>query len=284
VKVQTMATWGRNIAGNPDNRVSRLGKSYTPQPLQARAFQKITTENLKGKQNLAPHSANARQAPSAGTGAFPACADNSPAKRAINQENTTMVKFEIITGKALKSAIAGRGQQIATFTQREHQLAVSALAHLGEHNDVIYVQALYDMSPANYQRGLRLWFLEFGKCTFKANESGKGGVFVYAKSKPSNVEGAMEIAPANFERASKEASTEPKAFSVSDYLAKVVEKLQKEDADIRVIRAIEGALKVASGPVVVVRNQKPLPVVAEKKAAPKKADPMQAPAANSVAA
>ncbi|UDF29371.1 UNVERIFIED_ORG: hypothetical protein LHK14_17935 [Roseateles sp. XES5] len=114
-----------------------------------------------------------------------------------------MAKFEIITGKALKSAIAGRGAQIATFTQREHQLAVSALAHLGEHNDVIYVQALYDMSPANYRTGLRKWFLEFGKCTFKAAESGQGGTFVYAKSKPSNIEGAMEIAPANFEKAAR---------------------------------------------------------------------------------
>ncbi|NEH72287.1 hypothetical protein [Rhizobium leguminosarum] len=200
-----------------------------------------------------------------------------------------MAQFAIITGKALKNAIAGRGAQIATFTQREHQLAVSALAHLGEHNDVIYVQALYDMSPANYQRGLRLWFCEFGKCTFKANESGKGGVFVYAKSKATDIEGAMKVAPANFEKEAKEGTTEAKAFSVTDYLAKVVEKLTKEGADVRVIRAIEGAQKVAAGPVVVVRNQKPLPTAAEKKAAApkkaaKKADPMQAPAANAVAA
>ncbi|MBX5253334.1 hypothetical protein HJC03_23480 [Rhizobium sp. NLR4b] len=199
-----------------------------------------------------------------------------------------MAQFQIITGKALKNAIAGRGQQIATFTQREHQLAVSALAHLGEHNDVIYVQALYDMSPANYQRGLRLWFLEFGKCTFKANESGKGGTFIYAKSKASDIEGAMKVAPANFEKEGKESTTEAKAFNAAEYLAKVVEKLTKEGADVRVIRAVEGAQKVAAGPVVVVRNQKPLPTAAEKAASPKraakKADPMQAPAANAVAA
>lgn len=198
-----------------------------------------------------------------------------------------MAKFEIITGKALKSAIAGRGAQIATFTQREHQLAVSALAHLGEHNDVIYVQALYDMSPANYRTGLRKWFLEFGKCTFKAAESGQGGTFVYAKSKPSNIEGAMEIAPANFEKAAKEAAADPKAFVVVDYLAKVLEKLTKEEVDPRIIRAIEGAQKVAKGPVVVVRNQKPLPP-AGKNAAPKADDTpaaaLQAPAANTIAA
>lgn len=200
-----------------------------------------------------------------------------------------MAKFEIITGKALKSAIAGRGKAIATFTEREHQLAVSALAHLENHNDPIYVQALYDMSPANYKRGLRLWFVEFGKCTFKAAEQGQGGTFVYAKARPSNLEGAMEIAPANFEKAKKESDSEPKAFVVADYLAKVVEKLKKEDADVTVIRAVEAAVRVAGGPVVVVRNQKPIPAASVKKtAAPKKSakksDPMQAPAANGIAA
>lgn len=199
-----------------------------------------------------------------------------------------MAQFAIITGKALKTAIAGRGAQIATFTQREHQLAVSAIAHLGEHNDVIYVQALYDMSPANYQRGLRLWFCEFGKCTFKANETGKGGAFVYAKSRATDIEGAMKVAPANFEKETKESTSEPKAFDVTAYLTKAVEKLTAENVDIRVIRAIEGALKVASGPVVVVRNQKPLPAQAEKKAAAKpaakKTDLAKTPAANPIAA
>lgn len=199
-----------------------------------------------------------------------------------------MAKFAIITGKALKNAIAGRGAQIATFTEREHQLAVSALAHLGEHNDVIYVQALYDMSPANYRTGLRLWFCEFGKCNFKAGEKGQGGTFVYAKSKPSNIEGAMQIAPANFEKAQKDGAAETKTFDVAAYLEKAVKKLTDENVDIRVIRAIEGALKVAKGPVVVVRNQKPLPAVAEKKAAakatPKKADLAKTPAANPIAA
>ncbi len=200
-----------------------------------------------------------------------------------------MAQFAIITGKALKTAIAGRGAQIATFTQREHQLAVSAIAHLGEHNDVIYVQALYDMSPANYQRGLRLWFCEFGKCTFKANDIGKGGTFVLAKSKASDIDGAMKVAPANFEKESAASSSAAATeFNVTDYLAKVVEKLTKEGADVRVIRAIEGAKKVAAGPVVVVRNQKPLPAASAKKAdAPKKAaksDIAKTPAANQIAA
>lgn len=195
-----------------------------------------------------------------------------------------MAKFEIISGKALKSAIAGRGKAIATFTEREHQLAVSALAHLDQHNDPIYVQALYDMSPANYKRGLRLWFVEFGKCTFKADDKGNGGAFVLAKKQPTNLDGAMEVAPANFEKAEKEKTREAKAFSTVDYLAKVVEKLKKEDADVTVIRAVEGALRVAGGPVLVVRNQKPLPAAAEKKAPAKKAEPIDTPAANAVAA
>jgi hypothetical protein len=247
---------------------------------------KITTENLKGKQSLAPHTTCLEIAVT--NWRFPGIWPSTrPCARGTNQENTTMAHFAIITGKALKNAIAGRGQQISTFTEREHQLAVSALAHLGEHNDIIYVQALYDMSPANYRTGLRLWFCEFGKCTFKAGEKGQGGTFVYAKGKPSDIDGAMKVAPANFEKAAKEATSETKAFSAADYLTKVVKKLTDEGADIRVIRAVEGALKVAAGPVLVVRNQKPLPAVAEKKAAPKKSakkDPMQAPAANGIAA
>ena len=195
-----------------------------------------------------------------------------------------MAKFEIISGKALKSAIAGRGKAIATFTEREHQLAVSALAHLDQHNDTIYLQALYDMSPVNYKRGLRLWFVEFGKCTFKADEKGTGGTFVLAKKQSTNLEGAMEIAPANFEKATKEATTEAKAFSTADYLEKVIEKLKKEDADVTVIRAVEGALRVAGGPVLVVRNQRPLPAAGEKKAAAKKPEAIEAPAANNIAA
>ncbi|UDF29370.1 UNVERIFIED_ORG: hypothetical protein LHK14_17930 [Roseateles sp. XES5] len=67
----------------------------------------------------------------------------------------------------------------------------------------------------------------------------------------------------------------------------MLEKLTKEEVDPRIIRAIEGAQKVAKGPVVVVRNQKPLPP-AGKNAAPKADDTpaaaLQAPAANTIAA
>ncbi len=199
-----------------------------------------------------------------------------------------MAQFAILSGKALKTAIAGRGAQIATFTQREHQLAVSALAHLGENNDPIYVQAIYDMSPSNYRTGLRLWFCEFGKCTFKVAENGKGGTFVLAKKRETNLDGAMKVAPANFAKEVNAATTPAKDFSASEYLAKVVEKLTKENADPRVIRAVEGAMKVAAGPIVVVRNQKALPTAAQKKvtakASPKKSDLDKTPAANSVAA
>lgn len=107
-------------------------------------------------------------------------------------------------------------------------------------------------------------------------------------SQPVQYQQQLRFAPANFEKEAKEGATEAKAFNVTDYLAKVVEKLTKEGADVRVIHAIEGAQKLAAGPVVVVRNQKPLPTAAEKAAAPKraakKADPMQAPAANGIAA
>lgn len=172
-----------------------------------------------------------------------------------------MAQFEILSGKSLKSAIAGRGAAIATFTQREHQLAVSALAHLDAHNDVIYVQALYDMSPANYKPSLRKWFVEFGKCGFKANDDGNGGAFTYSKSKASNIDEAMKIAPANFEKGGKEggADGEAKDFDEAKYLEGVLKALEKKGGSARVIAAMEGVLKVARGPAVVVRNQKPAP-------------------------
>lgn len=50
------STTGGDIACNPDNRVSRLGMSCTPQPTTGLGFKhKITTENLRGKQSFAPH-------------------------------------------------------------------------------------------------------------------------------------------------------------------------------------------------------------------------------------
>lgn len=151
-----------------------------------------------------------------------------------------MTKFAILTGKALKSAIASRGKQIASFTEREHQLAVSALAHVAEHNDVCYVQALYDMTPANYRPGLRKWFMEFGKVGFDA----KALKFTYVKTKVFNIEGAIEVAPANFEKAVREKSGEQSAFDQVKFLTRALAVLQDKGTP-EVVKAVQGALRLA---------------------------------------
>ncbi|MCM0751527.1 hypothetical protein DEA98_09985 [Brucella pseudogrignonensis] len=68
-----------------------------------------------------------------------------------------MANFKVLKGNALGKAIEGRGEAIATFTEKEHQLAYSAIAHLDEHNDAKYVNALYAVTPVNYRAGLRAW-------------------------------------------------------------------------------------------------------------------------------
>ena len=82
-----------------------------------------------------------------------------------------MATFNVLKGAALGKAISGQGKAIATFTAREHQLAYSAIAHLDEHNDVKYLNALYDVTPVNYRAGLRAWAAAFSKAKFDRNRS-----------------------------------------------------------------------------------------------------------------
>lgn len=107
-----------------------------------------------------------------------------------------MATFNILTGAALAKAIAGQGKAVATFTAREHQLAYSALNHVELHNDPKHLNALFDVTPANYRRGLVSWATAFGKVTFDP----KTKAFVYAKGKASDLEKALDIAPANYAR------------------------------------------------------------------------------------
>ncbi|EBX4816790.1 hypothetical protein DRY87_24495, partial [Salmonella enterica subsp. enterica serovar Newport] len=62
-----------------------------------------------------------------------------------------MTSFAILSGKSLKSAIAGYGKIAATFSQKTHQLAYSALDHVEQHHDAIYCNAIYSATPKNYR-------------------------------------------------------------------------------------------------------------------------------------
>ncbi|MEN5275776.1 hypothetical protein ABE527_02385 [Brucella sp. TWI432] len=153
-----------------------------------------------------------------------------------------MTQFNVLKGAALGKAITGQGKAIATFTAREHQLAYSALAHLDEHNDAKYLNALYAVTPANYRGGLRAWVLAFGKASFEADNN----EFAYAKGKKSDLEKAMEIAPANYAKEAKGGKAE-QPFDEIEYLEKALKRLQDKGATIQTIKAMEGVVRVAKG-------------------------------------
>lgn len=177
-----------------------------------------------------------------------------------------MAKFEILTGKKLSNAIAGRGKAVATFTEREHQLAYSALHHVEMHSCPSHLNALLAGTPANYRRGLVAWASAFGKVKF----DGEARSFEYAKDKKSDMDGALEVAPANYEKAAKGAGKDKSAFDEVAYLDRVVKKLEEEGADPRVLQAVKGALTLAKTPVVA-------PVKQAKPKAPKPAPVEQQP-------
>ena len=151
-----------------------------------------------------------------------------------------MAQFQILTGKALNSAIAGRAKAVATFTEREHQIAYSALHHVELHNDPKYLNALYAVTPVNYRKGLRAWSTAFGKVTF----DDKTAAFVYAAGKKSNMEAALATAPANFEKAAGK-KNDGNEFDEITYLERALKKLEDNKAHPRTIQAMKGVLTVA---------------------------------------
>jgi hypothetical protein len=173
---------------------------------------------------------------------------------------TIMTAFQILTGSALKSAIAGRAKAAASFTEREHQLAASCLMHVEQHSCPSHLNALYQATPTNYRAGLVAWSLAFGRVAFDKGT----GAFTFAKGKKTDVDGLLAIAPANFEKQSKAAARAEKEFDVAAYLAKVVDTLTNKDADPRVIQAVKGALNLTKMPAPQAKAEKPARTKAPK--------------------
>ena len=182
-----------------------------------------------------------------------------------------MAKFQVLTGSKLNSAINGFGKTVATFSEREHQLAYSALNHVELHNDPKYLNALYAVTPVNYRKGLVSWSVAFGKVSFDK----AAGAFTYVKGKASKMEEAMNVAPAAYERAAGKETTKS-AFDEVKYLERVIAKMEEEGASPRVLQAVKGALTLARTPVIV---QAPAKVEKPAKAKTVKAAPATAPEA-----
>lgn len=171
-----------------------------------------------------------------------------------------MTAFQILTGSALKSAIAGRAKAAASFTEREHQLAASCLMHVEQHSCPSHLNALYQATPTNYRAGLVAWSTAFGRVTFDKD----AGVFAYAKGKKTDVDGLLAVAPANFEKQAKASARAEKEFDVATYLAKVVDTLTNKDADPRILQAVKGALNLAKMPAPAAKAERPARAKAPK--------------------
>jgi hypothetical protein len=172
-----------------------------------------------------------------------------------------MSKFQILSGKALKSAIAGRGKAVDTFKEREHQIAVSCLHHVEAHSDVVHLNGMLSVTPSNYRRALILWACAFGKVTWNNNSK----AFAFAKGKKSNLDGAESVAPADYEKEKKASEKAAPAFDIVKYLERIYEKLDAIGADPRILANIDGAYNIARGKV-------PAKAAAPVKPAPVKAD------------
>lgn len=110
-----------------------------------------------------------------------------------------MAKFQVLTGKAIAKAINSFEKTAATFAEKTHQIAYSALAHVEEHHDVIYLQALFSATPMNYRKAIVDWATGLGKVTFDA----KALTFAYAKGKASDMATAFDVSPAEYARTTK---------------------------------------------------------------------------------
>lgn len=108
-----------------------------------------------------------------------------------------MTAFAILTGKALKGAIANYGKTAATFAERTHQLAYSALLHVENHHDAVYCNAIFTATPKNYRGALVSWFKAFGKVSFDSAKS----EFVYSKGRKSDLPTALTVSPADYAKA-----------------------------------------------------------------------------------
>lgn len=182
----------------------------------------------------------------------------------------------LLAGSKLGNAIKSHGKAAATFREREHVLAASALNHLQEHGGVEHIQALYEMTPSNYRPALRQWATEFGRCTFKAiDEKTKKplNVFVYAKGKAGNMAGALAISPAEFAKApaarvAGQFDYVAKVESIASRIEKLIEEFEGNNVPMAAVAALEAlheAAKRATTNCGKVRTAtaKPVPVVIE---------------------
>ncbi|MGH0004523.1 hypothetical protein ACQU0X_31035 [Pseudovibrio ascidiaceicola] len=133
------------------------------------------------------------------------------------------MSFKILSGRSLSKAISGYGKTASTFSQRTHQLAYCALLHVEDHNCASHLTKLYQTSPTNYRGQIREYACALGKVTFDGDKQ----EFAYSKGKNSDLETALRVSPAEFQREKKKGAGASKSFA--DRLAALADKELKED-------------------------------------------------------
>ncbi|KZL17674.1 hypothetical protein PsAD2_03010 [Pseudovibrio axinellae] len=148
------------------------------------------------------------------------------------------MSFKVLSGKALSRAISGYGKTAASFAQRTHQLAYCALLHVEEHNCASLLTKLYESSPTNYRTQIREYACALGKVAFDTDKQ----EFAYSKGKKSDMETALRVSPAEFQREIKQSASASKSFA--DRLSALVEKEMKaESGDHALAKKLANFLK-----------------------------------------
>ena len=154
-----------------------------------------------------------------------------------------MSKFEVLNGSAIGKAITSFGKAITSHKAREHQVAYSAIAHMepkeegkAPSNDPKYLNALYAATPANYRAGLKNWALAFARVRF--DDKAENGPFVYNPKGTADLVGAMDVAPADYAKATSDKAAAPLN------LVKAIEGLIKKAIEANVSARELNALKL----------------------------------------
>jgi hypothetical protein len=162
-------------------------------------------------------------------------------KHATIGRNTEMT-FTVLEGKKIAGAIKGFGKKCATFSGLVHQIAYSAINHVEAHHDAIYCNAFYNALPVNYRKMVADYMTAFGKVTFDSKDL----TLTYAKSKKSDLESALTVSPADFQK-TKKAGGE-KVDTVEKALASFLTRLEaikdKSGLDPRVIAAAKAIANI----------------------------------------
>jgi hypothetical protein len=148
-----------------------------------------------------------------------------------------MTAFAILSGKALKSAIASYGKTASTFAERTHQLAYSALLHVENHHDAIYCNAIYTATPKNYRGAVVAWFKAFGKISFDAAKA----EFTYSKGRKSDLPTALTVSPADYAKA-KSDTADKAGKSLLERLESMMEGVLDSDKATDQDRAVASAV------------------------------------------